>query len=129
MIFTSILEENFRTTVSIKGCHGFGSDLVLRYSRYINRNGKRIGHFFQARFKANLVDESDYLLKLIRYVHLNPVGPGFVTIPEHYLWSGHLAYMGEKVISWLYQVCYKYTVHCRKLDTEFSSSISLKGFS
>jgi len=79
--------------------HHLGSN----YARYINRIHKRIGHLFQGRFKAILIDAQDYLLELVRYVHLNPVRAGVVALPEQYLWSGHLAYIGVKEISWLYQ--------------------------
>ena len=54
--------------------HHLGS----RYARYINRTHKRIGHLFQGRFKAILVDEDNYLSELVRYVHLNPVRAEFL---------------------------------------------------
>lgn len=47
--------------------------LAFRYTRYINRKYKRVGHLFQGRFKSILVDDEDYLNELIRYIHLNPV--------------------------------------------------------
>ena len=34
---------------------------------------KRVGHLFQGRFKAILVDKDNYLLELCRYVVLNPL--------------------------------------------------------
>ena len=37
-----------------------------------------MGHVFQGRFKAILVDEDNYLLELARYVVLNPVRAGVV---------------------------------------------------
>ena len=100
--------------------HHLGSN----YAKYINRTHKRIGHLFQGKFKAILVDARDYLLELIRYVHLNPVRAGIVTIPEHYLWSGHLAYIGEKEISWLYQdwvltKFHQFEIPARQLYTEY----------
>ncbi len=78
-------------------------NLSSRYTRYINRKEKRIGHLFQGRFKSILIEDSDYLLQLIRYVHLNPVRAGIVAKPEHYPWSGHRAYLGAETILWLTQ--------------------------
>lgn len=75
--------------------------LAYRYSRYINRKEKRIGHLFQGRFKAILVDDSDYLLELIRYVHLNPVRANLVNRPEDYHWNGHRGYLGLENLVWL----------------------------
>jgi len=43
------------------------------YTVYFNRKHKRIGHLFQGRYKAILIDADNYLLELSRYVHLNPV--------------------------------------------------------
>ena len=62
---------------------------------------KRLGHLFQGRFKALLVDEDNYLLELVRYTHLNPVRAGMVSNPSDYLWSSHLAYIGDETLPWL----------------------------
>lgn len=77
--------------------------LASAYSRYINQTQGRIGHLFQARFKAILVDADNYLSELVRYVHLNPVRAGIVDRPENYTWSGHKAYIGLIDIPWLSQ--------------------------
>src|SRR5262245_18130318 len=42
------------------------------YTQSFNRRYRRIGHLFQGRYKAILVDKDSYLLELSRYVHLNP---------------------------------------------------------
>jgi REP-associated tyrosine transposase len=44
------------------------------YSQAFNRRHHRIGHLFQGRYKAILVDKESYLLELSRYLHLNPGG-------------------------------------------------------
>lgn len=76
-------------------------NLAFRYTRFINRREKRIGHLFQGRFKALLVDADSYLLELIRYIHLNPVRAKLVADPSDYAWSGHLAYLGKIAKPWL----------------------------
>jgi putative transposase len=45
----------------------------ISYTGYYNRRHRRIGHLYQGRFKAIVVDADSYLLELSRYVHLNPV--------------------------------------------------------
>lgn len=60
-----------------------------------------MGHLFQGRYKALLVDADSYLLELVRYIHLNPVRAGLVDDPSTYPWSGHRAYLGEEVLPWL----------------------------
>lgn len=43
------------------------------YTVYYNLRHKRAGHLMQGRFGAKPVDGDEYLLKLSRYIHLNPV--------------------------------------------------------
>jgi hypothetical protein len=47
--------------------------LQTAYTVYHNRRHRRAGHLTQDRFGAELVAGDDYLLKLSRYIHLNPV--------------------------------------------------------
>ncbi|KPK95336.1 MAG: transposase [Deltaproteobacteria bacterium SM23_61] len=76
-------------------------NLCFRYTQWTNRRQDRVGHLFQGRYKAVLVDGDSYLLELVRYLHLNPVRAGMVGSPEEYPWSSHLAYLGEKKLPWL----------------------------
>src|SRR3990172_6253910 len=45
----------------------------IAYTGAYNRRHRRVGHLYQGRFKAILVDADSYLVELSRYVHLNPV--------------------------------------------------------
>ena len=76
-------------------------NLCFRYTQRTNRRQDRVGHLFQGRYKAVLVDGDSYLLELVRYLHLNPVRAGMVGSPGEYPWSSHLAYLGEKKLPWL----------------------------
>ncbi len=42
---------------------------TIRY----NRKKKRVGHLFQGRYKAQLVEDDHYGQELIEYIHLNPI--------------------------------------------------------
>ena len=42
------------------------------YTQALNRRHGRVGHIFQGRFKALLVEKDGYLLELCRYIVLNP---------------------------------------------------------
>jgi REP element-mobilizing transposase RayT len=53
-----------------------------------------VGHLFQGRFKAIVVDRESYLLELARYVVLNPVRAGLVARPEDWPWSSYRATAG-----------------------------------
>jgi putative transposase len=45
----------------------------ISYTAVFNWRHRRVGHLYQGRYKAILVDKDNYLLELSRYVHLNPV--------------------------------------------------------
>ena len=64
------------------------------YTQTFNRRHRRVGHLFQGRFKAIVVEEEMYLLELCRYVVLNPVRAGVVRAPGAYPWSSYRATAG-----------------------------------
>jgi REP element-mobilizing transposase RayT len=66
------------------------------YTQYVNRAHGRVGHLFQGRFKAILVERERYLLELARYVVLNPVRAGMVGAPGDWPWSSYRATVGEE---------------------------------
>jgi len=59
------------------------------YTQRYNKKHKQVGHIFQGRYKAILVDKENYLLELCRYVVLNPVRAGLVKLPEHWQWGSY----------------------------------------
>ncbi len=73
------------------------------YTVYFNTRHRRVGPLFAGRFKAPLVEGNEYLLKLMRYIHLNPVmvreyedasATEKWAALRRYAWSSHLAYAG-----------------------------------
>jgi putative transposase len=66
------------------------------YSQYFNLKHRKTGHVFEGRYKAILCQKDEYLLQLIRYIHLNPVRAGMVRSPERYRYSGDHAYLQGK---------------------------------
>ena len=59
------------------------------YTQRFNRRNNRVGHIFQGRYKAYLVEKGPYYLELCRYIVLNPVRAGMVKKPEEWLWSSY----------------------------------------
>lgn len=62
------------------------------YSQAFNRRHGLVGHVFQGRFKAIVVDRDTYLMALCRYVELNPVRAGMVDDPADWPWSSYRAH-------------------------------------
>jgi putative transposase len=61
------------------------------YTQAVNRRHGLVGHLFQGRFKAILVDRDAYLLEVCRYVDLNPVRAKLVRSPDDWRWSSYRA--------------------------------------
>lgn len=64
------------------------------YTQSYNRRHKRVGHLFQGRYKAILVERDSHLLELCRYVVLNPVRARMVRNAQDWPWSSYLATAG-----------------------------------
>ena len=76
--------------------------LIGVYTQRFNRRHRRVGHVFQGRFKAIVVERQSYLLELCRNVVLNPVRVAMVKRVERYPWSSYRATAGlEPAPSWL----------------------------
>jgi putative transposase len=72
------------------------------YTQRFNRRHGLVGHLFQGRFKAILVDRDAYLLTLCRYVERNPVASGLVSKAADWSWSSGRAHLGlVPTPSWL----------------------------
>lgn len=76
-------------------------NISFRYTRIMNKKLNRIGHLFQGRYKAIMLDADSYLLQLIRYIHYNPVRANMVSRIDEYVWSSHFAYLGLAQVHWL----------------------------
>lgn len=64
------------------------------YTQAFNRRHNRVGHVFQGRFKAILVEKEAHLLELSRYVVLNPVRAHMVRAAKDWQWSSYRATAG-----------------------------------
>ena len=61
------------------------------YTQRFNRRHHRVGHVYQGRYKAILVDKESYLLELARYIVLNPVRARMVRLAKAWPWSSYRA--------------------------------------
>lgn len=71
------------------------------YTQWFNRRHGRVGHLFQGRYKAFLVERERYLLTLICYIHQNPVAAGLVERPQDFTWSSDRYYRRGRAPEWL----------------------------
>jgi len=78
--------------------------LQTAYSVYFNLRHGRSGHLFQGRFGARVVRGEGYILRLSRYIHLNPVFTRAakkldvrerIDMLRRYRWSSYRSYIGR----------------------------------
>lgn len=62
------------------------------YAQYFNDKYSKVGHVFQGRYNAILVQQDLYAKALSRYIHLNPVVANLVINPDQWLWSSFKNY-------------------------------------
>lgn len=64
------------------------------YAKRWNKRQQHVGHVFQARFDAQVVQNDIHLLNVCRYIVLNPVRAGMVATPDQWPWSSYRAMIG-----------------------------------
>jgi len=77
--------------------------LLGLYTVRFNRKHKRVGHLFQGRYKAHLIDKDAYFLQVSRYIHLNPVKAKLAKYPEDHVYSSMRYYLGGKAPDFLHK--------------------------
>ncbi len=68
-------------------------EFLTHYVQGFNKRWNKKGHLLGDRYKSILVDKKQYLLVLVRYIHLNPVKAKIVALPEEYPWSSYKEYI------------------------------------
>jgi putative transposase len=77
--------------------------LLTGYAVNFNRRYRRHGQLFQNRYKSIICQEDNYLMELVRYIHLNPLRVNIVSnISEldRYPYSGHSSLMNYQKREW-----------------------------
>jgi len=72
------------------------------YVRRFNVRHRRVGHLWQGRYKAILVEQGEYLRECSRYIHLNANRARITRPAERYRWSSYRNYVGgPAVVGWV----------------------------
>jgi len=85
------------------GMPGFMRKLLTGYAGSYNRRHHRYGHVFQNRYKSIVCEEDSYFLRIVCYIHLNPLRAGLVHNLEEldsYPWCGHGVIMNWMKNDW-----------------------------
>jgi REP element-mobilizing transposase RayT len=112
----------------------------ISYTAAFNRRHHRVGHLYQGRYKAIVIDKDRYLLELSRYVHVNPVRVRSyrtkniheqIRYLQSYPWSSLSGYLySQSTQSWInYDTVLSYVGGSRKRYGEFLAEGIQKGYS
>lgn len=69
---------------------------LISYTKAINKRFERVGSLFQGQFQAKPIQTFPHLLNLCGYIHANPVKDGLVALPEDWIYSNYLEWLGQR---------------------------------
>ncbi len=64
----------------------------VSYVNYFNQKYHQVGHLFQDRYKSEPIENENYLLAVLNYIHNNPLNASIVKNLNEYIWSSYCAY-------------------------------------
>ena len=65
-------------------------------ARGFNKRRRYLGRLWKSRYRARIIDSTNYFRQVVSYVHLNPVSAGLVSDPVDYANSGHREIVGHR---------------------------------
>lgn len=74
-------------------------DLIFKriggsYVYWYNRKYYRSGHLFQDRFKSEPINDEEYFLTVLHYIHMNPVKAGICKTVDKFIYCSYNEYIG-----------------------------------
>jgi putative transposase len=86
----------------VAGLSRWMQKILGRYADKYNRIHERVGHLWQGRYKAIVVQDGTSLIECSRYIHLNPYRAGLEQETGTYPWSSYLNFVnGEGRVPWV----------------------------
>lgn len=96
-----IMPDHYHLLVKMMEDHVFSkymNDIENSFTRYFNLKFNRKGPLWQSDFKAVRIRNSEQLLHVSRYIHLNPTTCYLVDKPEDWAFSSYKDYIHDKKI-------------------------------
>lgn len=112
-----------------KEIESFMRSLITKYSKYFNKKYERVGPLFQGRYKAILVQNTEYLLYLSKYIHRNPLELlNKDQLLESYSWSSYPTYLNNLKIYWVNQelICSSFLKESKYSTTLYKNFVENK---
>lgn len=114
----------FENLSGLKPLHQYFSNLFNAYTKAYNIFHETSGTLFERPFKRKLIDNKNYLKKVVLYIHNNPVHHHFCEHAMEYPWSSYLTCVSEKstklkrneIINWFNDANNFKSKHNEKID-------------
>ena len=84
-----VAEIHTRFTYRMHDLSEFMKGLLIRFTRWFNREHSRKGTLWEERFKSVIVENGVAARTMAAYIDLNPVRAGMVNDPADYRWSSY----------------------------------------
>lgn len=68
----------------------------IKFAGMYNYKYGRVGHVFQDRFRSEVIYSDNHLLRVMRYIHNNPIKAKMVPNILNYKWSSYKAYLAKE---------------------------------
>ena len=100
------------------------ANLFSSYTQAYNQVYNRRGSLFLKNFKRKNIDDDTYFIRLINYIHFNPVGHGFISRPSEWKYSSYNALISsrptlvlrEEVLKWFDGIANFMYCHLRPME-------------
>ena len=66
--------------------------IAVSYAIWHNRKYRQTGHLFQGRYRSRPVEDQTYFLRVVRYIHRNPLDAGLCERMEDYPFSSYWSF-------------------------------------
>lgn len=73
----------------------FMQNINSKFALYYNKDICRVGYVFRGRYNSQYIDNREYLLNCLNYIHMNPVNANIIKKPEEYKYSTYNDYLNK----------------------------------
>ena len=113
---SSKLSDSLKTD-NLKILSNAFKDFFSSYSESYNKVYKRKGSLFEPRFRRKLIDNKNYLLNVMNYIHMNPVYHEFVNNPDDWKYNSYTSFFNESESKLLRDNIHKYFKNNKSFKT------------
>lgn len=71
----------------------FMQNINSKFALYYNKDITRVGYVFRGRYNSQYINNKEYLLNCLNYIHMNPVNANMIKKPEEYKYSTYNDYL------------------------------------